>query len=328
MRFVLSILAAGLLAAGCGDASGPGGSGAGGSNAGGEGVGGSGGAAANCPPEGVVTTIGPDGGELEYCGARLVIPAGALTTSTELSIQLDQDPPAAPYNRDLASPVFDIGPADLVLAAPADLTLSFPESDLRHSMAVVDEGTQTFQEFEACGVTSTSLQQFVGRLGRYAILVDPYAYPAGPDGLGDGTVSIDFMGESAVYDLDGLFGYGIFAPAADGSESVTLNSARDVPGGIQALRIDFGVDPSGVASGLTQITWTDTATSVGYTYIVDLIGSNGELTVDTASGRLSGTFTATLTGGDPMMDQVMTGTLDVSVERFSYPLELACPGGG
>jgi hypothetical protein len=79
-------------------------------------------------------TIGPQGGELtgaagtKFEGFHLVIPAGALSADTEISVKPALNPPALPQTAHACGQIFDIQPAGLQLAQPATLTLPFDEN--------------------------------------------------------------------------------------------------------------------------------------------------------------------------------------------------------
>ncbi len=70
-------------------------------------------------------TIGSDGGDLTVEGARLTIPAGALSTETEISLRVGDDEAPVLSEAVPASPLYEIGPDDVVLDVPATLTISF-----------------------------------------------------------------------------------------------------------------------------------------------------------------------------------------------------------
>lgn len=325
-----------LTALGCtdeGEPMGGGGSGAsppiGGSasGAGGEGgaVEGGGGAAPSCD-EPASAEIGPEGGELSHCGATLTIPPSAVSEATTFTIAIDPEPPAPPFQRELASPLFLLTPEAPALSAPVSLRIEHEPADARFEIATVIDGS--FAAIEACEVTPESQQQWVGVLGRWAVLRDLNDYPDSPDGLGDGTMVVDFLGETPTFDLDDVGGYGILQADAAGGRSVTLIGRRDVAGGIEQLRIDLYASEDGSADGLVQVSWISTVLSGGYSYIGDLIGTlqSFDLT-QTPEGRLVGSLAVEVEGGDPPSLEPMSVTFDVAAEAYAFPPELSCPGG-
>jgi len=94
---------------------------------------GTGGASAS-PDDAVHATIGPKGGELvgpagsTVDGVHLVIPAGALTADTDISIRPVDSETALPATAVRCGPEFTIEPAGLKLSVPATLTLPFDET--------------------------------------------------------------------------------------------------------------------------------------------------------------------------------------------------------
>jgi len=68
-------------------------------------------------------TIGPEGGVVEVDGVKLVIPPGALSEPTELSVKQRTD--GAPGEYEAFSPVFEFGPDGLVFAVPAEVEFAF-----------------------------------------------------------------------------------------------------------------------------------------------------------------------------------------------------------
>jgi hypothetical protein len=315
------------------DAGGDGGAGASSSSAGPGGAGGSGGGGdgggtgggGGCGGE-VTRVIGPEGGLLENCGAHLVVPRGAVRRDTSFAIALVEDPPAPPFERVFASPVFRITPADEPLLAPAELLLDHEVArGSRFEIARYDTEADAFVGFEACTATEAAIGQRVGLLGTFAALRDVNVYPDSTTGLGDGSLDLSFLGATYALGVDDPGSYGIFASDLDGGKVVTLNLWRTVGEGIESLRIDFGVEPGGAAGSLVQVQWISTVTSLGYSFIEGLVGSGGAITVEeNPEGRLVGTLEATLHGGDPPHDELLQATFDVSVERFSFPPELSC----
>jgi hypothetical protein len=272
--------------------------------------------------------IGANGGELAYCGATLVVPPGAVAADTTFTATEVLMPPAAPFERELASSVIRFepaGPFDL----PLDLTLPHAAVPTSYfEMARLDEAAGEYASFEPCGVTPTSIQQFVGVLGSYVALRDVNMYPDSSSGLGDGTIDADFLGEMTTYDLDeDPSSFGIYGAGPDGTRALTLRILRNIPDGLESLRVNLVIDPTGNAGSLVQVEWISTVTSTGYSFIDGLIGSDGSLTVREEGGRFIGEISANVAGGNPMTEIPFTATFDVAVEKYAFPPELSCPGG-
>jgi hypothetical protein len=108
--------------------------------------GGSSGADGASTPSGTVhATIGPQGGELvgpsgsAVDGVHLVIPAGALSADTEITIRPVDSETALPATAVRCGPEFTIEPAGLKLTAPATLTLPFDEATITDNDRFDDE---------------------------------------------------------------------------------------------------------------------------------------------------------------------------------------------
>lgn len=324
-----------LALAGCPDdnvtTEGGGGSGAGGGGGADGGAdpggGGAGGGPLSCDePKSAV--IGPDGGELSHCGATLVFPEGALAEDEEITISVEAAPPEAPFERELAAPVFVMTPEFPELALPVSLTLDHDAAGSRIYLARYDDAEQTYFGIESCETTETTIQQFVGALGTWTVLRDVNDYPDSTQGLGDGTIDATFLDTETNFDLDSQGSYGIYQSSESGDRVVTLIAWNEIEGGIQQLRLDFNVDATGTDGQLVQATWTDTVTSMGYSFIDGLVGSGGTFTVtETEDGRFQGEVTANMSGGNPPTEEPLSATFDVAVEKYAFPPEQSCPGG-
>jgi len=83
------------------------------------------------PGEHVEALIGPDGGTLSGADGTplvhvsLVIPAGALATTTLMALDLDRSPPAGPTGSVAVTPYVRVGPDATSFAVPARLTMPY-----------------------------------------------------------------------------------------------------------------------------------------------------------------------------------------------------------
>jgi hypothetical protein len=95
--------------------------------------------------QGLHGTIGPEGGQLvgqagtPYAGVRLDVPAGALTTPTDIAINQAQAGTPLPATAVQCGPMFALTPANLTLAMPATLTLPFDETTVGDQYRFDDE---------------------------------------------------------------------------------------------------------------------------------------------------------------------------------------------
>ncbi|MDC0723415.1 hypothetical protein [Nannocystis bainbridge] len=283
-------------------------------------------AGGECPP--VTQLLGPAGGELTLCGATLRVPADAVAEEVLFGIEVIDPPADPPFEQEFASPVFRFTPDDVVFAQPVELILPRPVTDSRISLGRHVPEDDAFWIVEACDVTDTTIGQSYYQLATYAALRGTYDYPDSTSDLGEGTIELEILGVPASFPIDAS-SFGIYADAADGSRTVTLKSVREVDGGFESLRIDFAVDSTGDVANLVAVEWLSTVDAGGYTYIADLIGSDGVITLSDATGdHYAGELSAVAHGGNPPHDEPLQATFDVTVEKFTFPPELSCMGGG
>ncbi len=81
-------------------------------------------ACSNSNDDAATFSFGAEGGTLSHGDARLVIPPGALTETTEFQISTVGNPPV-PDTLGVAGDVVEILPSGLTLALPATLTLAY-----------------------------------------------------------------------------------------------------------------------------------------------------------------------------------------------------------
>lgn len=90
-------------------------------------------------------TIGPEGGEIigakgsKLEGVHVVVPPGALTTKTDLTVKLVSDGTALPPTAVRCGPTVALEPAGLVLAQAATVTVPFDESVVEQNLRLDDE---------------------------------------------------------------------------------------------------------------------------------------------------------------------------------------------
>jgi hypothetical protein len=280
-----------------------------------------------CPP--VSGTFGPAGGELSLCGATLRVPTDAVAEDVVFGIEVIDPPADPPFEQEFASPVFRFTPDDVVFDQPVELILPRPVTDSRIALGRHVPEDDAFWIVEACEITDTTISQSFFQLGTYVTLRGTYDYPDSTSDLGDGSVELELLGTTATFPID-MSGFGIYADGEDGSRTVTVKSMREIDGGLESLRIDFAVDSSGDVASLVAVEWISTANGGGgYTYIVDLIGSDGVITLtDSTDNHYAGELGATVHGGNPPHDEPLHATFDVTVEKYTFPPELSCFGGG
>lgn len=90
-------------------------------------------------------TIGPEGGALvgqagtPYAGVRLDVPAGALAAATEIEISQARAATPLPATAVQCGPMFELKPAGLALAQPAQLSLPFEEATVTDNYRFDDQ---------------------------------------------------------------------------------------------------------------------------------------------------------------------------------------------
>ncbi|MCK6546713.1 hypothetical protein L6R52_12755, partial [Myxococcota bacterium] len=173
-------------------------------------------------------TIGATGGVLELCGAKVTVPAGALSHDVELSIA-QVDPGVA-----IPAPFVQVGPAWRI--EPADLA-GYAELELPHAEGWTDDLELVYllegawSVHGACRQTERAVEMKVWDLGTFALVRDPRGMPTSPYGLGEGTATLTLdgraltlttgeLGYAGVHET--LSGFEVFGFQADlASEQVT-----------------------------------------------------------------------------------------------------------
>lgn len=269
----------------------------------------------------VVATIGASGGTIVHCdGARLELPAGALSADTELFVERVASPPSitAPYV--LAGPAFTFGPSGVVLAAPANVVLPTDGGD-RMELAVLVDGA--WQVVEACASDATTISQAFGGLGTFVATRDPNTYPPGPSGIGEGSIDFVLGGAAGGPEQTGTLDIEYAIDEAVGSgETLTLVFRRSDAAGLVQFDLRFGTTDTGMLEAV-QLAYADT--SVGEIWDVISFLHPGDLSVEltTHDARtVAGTITATLHLGDATRS--LTATFTATHAEWRYPPERAC----
>lgn len=94
--------------------------------------------------EQATSTVGPAGGSLEFAQVALVVPEGALSGSTEISIrEMADDPPSGHV---AYSKIYRFEPEGLVFARPVTVSFSFSGDPASVAVFWTDEGAAEFFE--------------------------------------------------------------------------------------------------------------------------------------------------------------------------------------
>jgi len=120
--------------------------------------------------------VGPDGGDFTVNGVELVIPAGALTASTTLTVISSSGSVSAPFVQ--VGKVYTISPTSLDFAQRITILLPMPSTDLDSDIDFTslrvyrasDSGSQDWAALDG-GLTAvgSQVEGTVGQLGSFAI---------------------------------------------------------------------------------------------------------------------------------------------------------------
>jgi hypothetical protein len=270
-----------------------------------------------CEP--VQASIGSEGGTLRLCGAQLSIPANAVTVATTFGIERVSAPPSAPFDMELAGPVFHFTPTDVTLQAPASVRV--PRENGRRGGLSVDTGDGSLLMIEACRFSASGLQQFFRQLGTFGAVRYVGDLPENTQGLGDGIVETIVHGRTITYDLDAPgVNWAIYQDQPDGRRQVTVRAMLEHDGGqFEAVRFDLSVDAATNSGDITQISLLGMFNG---SFIAGLLGSASITFGDLSDGRIRANVDATLVSGPTSLP--FQATLDVGVERYIFPPELNC----
>ena len=281
--------------------------------------------AASCEPGATVTgSIGPGGGELALCGARLAVAAGVLATAADVTIAVVEPPAPLPFERIAAGAAFAFDAS--VDPLPGLVSIDVPAAPGDGYLYLYRHDGDAWWGLEACRVDGGIIGQDVGVLGTYVALRDTEVYPPSPDGLGEGTVDVTLDGVDRPFTLDAS-SRGIYQDGPDGGRAVTLYLWYTPPGGmLEVLDLTFAVPARGAAE-IIAASWI-ALDGPDYSYLAGLTGGSATITLDPSSAgeRYVGAVEVTFVDNDGV-EHLLTADLDVTVEEYVFPPELACPGG-
>ncbi|MCC6751107.1 MAG: hypothetical protein IT371_25865 [Deltaproteobacteria bacterium] len=275
-------------------------------------------------------SVGAAGGTFTVCGARVVVPKGAVTAATVIRVARRVPQGAAPFEFAFAGDAFHFTPASLALAAELEVTLPHSHKAPRMSPARRDPASQGWHLFEGCEVGAATARFFVRSLGTFAVLYETVTYPAGaPSGLGSGTIGVTFGGKPYSFDLDAASSYGMFELSADGSKAVRIEARLPSGGGFHNLALVFGIEPTGKGGKPLSVSlnlWSNGQYTT-WSYLLPAHGPAGAAADLTASAtnQVKGTLSADLRQGAPTSTgSPFRATLDIVVEKYRFPLEGHC----
>jgi hypothetical protein len=110
-------------------------------------------------------SVGPSGGTVESNGVKLVVPPGALSSDTVISISTVDGP--APPDHDVLSPIYEFGPEGLTFAQPATIEMTITGLDGNDVKVLwTVPGGQTYEELATTAVSA----------GRYSAPVSHFSH--------------------------------------------------------------------------------------------------------------------------------------------------------
>ncbi len=276
------------------------------------------GAACDEPP--VAALIGPEGGELTLCGARLSVAPGVLARPVELAIAA-VDAPAPGPPRELAGQAFRFTADGGVVLDGGAVNIAVPHGGRagRIELWAVEEG-ELFG-VEACTVDDEIIGQLVGLLGTFVATVDPYPYADSTGDLGSGTLA------GQIGELEASFSFPDDGYIIDQSwgDSIALSAVTDIldgAGGPEQLRFDATI--TGDQATLQYAQWYAGGV-IWQLGTPERPGTTGVLDVARDRDRLVGTMSATLFAGQDTL--AFTADIDLTPAYWTFPPERFCGGG-
>jgi hypothetical protein len=269
--------------------------------------------------EPVSAAIGPAGGELTLCGARLRVPPGLLAAPVTFGIAASTAPaPAEP--RLLAGRAFRFTPDDAPLPDVVEIELPHDGTAGRLELFAVAAGELV--GVEACTVDERIIGQAVQRLGTFVAVRDAYPYADSPRGLGVGTVSTTIGDDVRTWDV-AADGYAIDG-AWGGPLALTIIVEHAEGESFDSLRLDVVGDVAGAAEVVDGRWYSEGViwqlgdhSQPGPIAVIEVVRADGE--------RLEATITGTLRAGEA--SRALAAAIDVAPAYWQFPPERACIGG-
>jgi len=291
------------------------------------------------PGNGVTTTIGDQGGEVEVNGASLQVPEGALSEDTQIGVERLSGDAAAdfrallPADQALASPIYVFTPHGSQFEAPVTITLDYsPGSPNLSVLRLDDEQDQTWQVISedvtfAGGEASFETTHF----SLIVVTRQVEAVAGGDAGVSDAAVdasnqpnsSVDAASPDQQSDsgaiVDGDFEVVLRSPEvtiAQGQQGFFDVVATRAPGFVDAIDVSIDGLPQGVTwvEGQNVIVGQDLGTLV--TLAVDETAALGEtaVTLVASAGNTTRMLQGTLIVSAPV------GTFTIGVLPYQFTI--------
>lgn len=268
--------------------------------------------------ERVTSAIGPEGGTVSLCGASLEVPAGALTESTNFSVEHVLSPSQPPwFDHEFAGPAIRFD-SDRPIPQPSKVHIALPftaREGQRVYLAQAVEGD--WSGLEPCP-RSGALGQWVRQLGVYVVLRSTDAYVG--NRVGQGIIHTELSGERRDYDIPGSVGFARYQLGADGTQSVDLLATHER---FERLRLSLSAPPNGPGTlVLVDRLCFGSASCPPYN---DVAGNAG-VAVDLSRGdsTLSGSFEVTVFVEG--RSEILKVSFTVTPVKWAPPSSTYCPG--
>jgi hypothetical protein len=265
------------------------------------------------------------GGSLELCGAAVTMPAGVLEDERTVTLSIVALPSGTPEWLAAGGLAFEVEvEGELPASDSAPLYVIVPHAETRRYVYLYVHTGEAWNYVEACTREDDRIGQEAWSEGVFVALVETEDFPASVMGLGSGSVTVDFDGDVSAFDLDAetIETHAIYDRTND-ARSVTLSATKEGDASsLERLRIDFGIDPDGVAT-LIQVTYGSTADVNGFWSYLPFFPQSAavELTQD-EGGELTGSVQTELSQGELL--RPFSADFDVTVEKYRYPPEGYC----
>lgn len=255
----------------------------------------------------VSARIGPDGGELSACGATLIIAPGALSEARMFGIE-----PIAIPNDGLvfdfsaaATYAYRFTPDDANLGFDARIRVSHNPLDTHEHIVAVYRSVvhpEGWYPIPHCAITEHESEAVVGLLGTFSTLRRNEYYPAGPVGIGTGTLNAMFNGVSTTCDIATSFsGFAISTLNETGTRRLRAMCDAPLTTGTTriTLQLSFTFDSGGVLGPVQSASWQAASESTMWTYsaLDSAHGVPSTWFVDESNSHLAGTLVTDLWNG-------------------------------
>jgi hypothetical protein len=276
----------------------------------------------------IEASFGPEGGLVEWCGARVEMLVGMLTEPAAVTLTIVDLPAAPPFPLTAAGAAFDVQVSGGVAAAgtTAPLTILVPhEPTTRYLWFYRHDPKDGWQQIEACRSDESVIGQTVFTDGIFVALADTDDFPHSTSGLGSGRIDVTFQNTPSSFDLDArnISTFAIYDASASGERAVTLSATQPLSAShLERLLVKLHIGSADKAS-LIEVTYGFTGDIDGlWSYLPFDTGPASITLTDRTGDHLAGSFDAELRRGDAR--SVLSGRFDVMVQKFRYPPELSC----